>query len=206
MADGEEARSGEKPDESSAALSEGLEELASLGVFQLQLSGALVESMASAAQGLYFEWNRVLARRDGEGQEPPYSVYQDGGSQGEPVLFETPVGTFTAPAASVTLFLQPRIIENFGKTLREGDPAWVSAMRAGLFGQDGGVDILLVEYCLEPKRDYWAEVETRHECLPPQPPSSEPLYQPYLRLRLSDRPFSSGENLGWPTIGTAPLP
>jgi hypothetical protein len=193
-------------EEGKPALSEGLEDLSSLGVFRTQVSGALAESVYSATRGLYFEWNRVVSGQDGDPKKPPYLMCQFDRSQGEAVFLKTPAGIFVTAAPSIALHLQPRVIQNFGSRPREEEPRWVSEMRSGVLAQDGGVDILLVEYCLEAHRDYWAEVETRYECLPPQPPSSEPLYQPYFRLRLSDRPFSVSEELGWPTMGTAPLP
>ena len=189
-----------------AELDRGLGELSSLGVFCVQLSGPLTESSLSETRALYFEWNRVLAGRDGDPREPPYSVYQCGGGQGGPVFLETPLGRFSMQVPSVALHLQPRVVQDFGKSVIDGEPLWVTELRSDSLTPGQRAEVLLVEYCLESGRDYWAEVETRYECLPPQPPSMEPEYLPYLRLRLSDRPFSSAADLGWPTMATGPMP
>ena len=194
-------------------LDEGLPELEGLGVFPLRLSGSLVRSPLAQRSALYFERVNALSTADGDPRDPPYLLYQSGGSLGGELELHTPQGSFVARGGELSLLLQPSLVEDFGSEPKENEPGWVVSLRrepgpSGGSGDPNEVSdspeprVLLVEYRLDPDRCYWAEVETRHSCLPPEGPTSEPLYVAYSRLRICDRPFEAGEDLGWPTIGT----
>jgi hypothetical protein len=218
---GSSARPALISDRSAEPLSSGLTRLRGLGVFPVVFSGAAVRSPLAQCEALYFERSNVLSSgkigRGGDPHAQPYVLYSGGGSLGHPVHLHTELGVFDSSPHGISMHLQPSLVEDFGAVRAAQEADWVSGLRDEadrMFGTsadeavaDGAApSVLLLEYRLEEGRTYWAEVESREECLPPEGPGGAPRYESYLRLRICDRPFTPGDDLGWATMATKTRP
>jgi hypothetical protein len=202
-------------------LASGLPRLQGVGVFPVVFSGAAVRSPLAQCEALYFERCNVLTSGEsgesGDPHAPPYALYSGGGALGHPVQLHTELGLFESSPHAMSLHLQPSLVEDFGAVRGAQEADWVSVLRDEadrMFGAGGDEavgsasvpSVLLLEYRLEEGRTYWAEVESREECLPPEGPGGPPRYESYLRLRICDRPFTPGDDLGLPTMATKTEP
>jgi len=202
-------------------LSSGLMRLQGLGVFPVVFSGAAVRSPLAQCEALYFERTNVLTSgqivESGDPHAPPYMLYSGGGSLGHPVQLHTELGVFDSSPHGISMHLQPSLVEDFGAVRAAQEADWVSGLRDEadrMFGASADTSeaesaapcVLLLEHRITAGRTYWAEVESREECLPPETDGAGPRDTSYLRLRVCDRPFLPGEDLGWPTLATQTQP
>lgn len=168
-----------------------LDDLTSSGVFRVKFDGKRVKTYFGKKTAVYQE---VIHGTQTDGE---WSTYTSDVVSDAPVTAITPKGKIVLPTVRLRLYLQPSIRRTFtSATASKAPAAWhyeISTMNE---------PIIVEEYRLEPRRNYYARVSTISYYLPPADAESAPTRHETNVLEVSDRPFKNGKPQAKGTPGT----